>query len=95
MVSDFEAKHNVKEVGLLVREELMSSEDESFGNIEEGIWMSRAARYTAKGQKALEIHRLECRSDEVSTFSTMIVVHKLTLTAGQRSLLCFGPTGIL
>ncbi|KAF7973299.1 hypothetical protein HWV62_15615 [Athelia sp. TMB] len=66
MVSDFETKHNAKEVGLLVREELMSSEDESFGKAEEGAWTTRAARYTAKGQKALEIHRLECRSVEVS-----------------------------
>lgn len=69
IVSAFEDKHHVKDIGLLVRAELMSSEDEMCGNVAEEVWTTRAVKYTAKGQKALEIHKLDCRSNEVSVLA--------------------------
>lgn len=78
VVSNFEIKHHIKEVGLLVREELMSSEDEGCGLIDEDVWKARAAKYSAKGQKALEIHKLECRSIEVSVLAVVQGLPKLT-----------------
>lgn len=53
-VPAFEKKHDISNVHLLVREELMSSEK------------ARANKCAAKGQKAVEVHRLECKSLEVS-----------------------------
>lgn len=87
-VSNFEAKHRVKDVALLVRDELMSSEDEDYGSVDKAAWMARALKHCAKGQKALEIHRLECRSIEVSVTYVEKDDRRLRRTTGQPSVLC-------
>lgn len=88
-VSKFEIKHHVKDVGLLVREELMSSEEEDCGLVAQDVWSARAANYSAKGQKALEIHKLECRSVEVS--DQAIINGYTKLNTCLRSAACTMP----
>lgn len=94
-VSPFETKHNVSNVRLLVHEELMSSEDDEPGSVPEDTWKARANKCAAKGQKAVEVHYLECRSLEVSVMLLMPHAHRAKhVKIGQPPILCTGPAGI-
>jgi hypothetical protein len=60
-----EAKHAITGLGVLLRQEYMSSEESDCGEVDEDTWKAKAEKYEDRGAKALEVRRKNWRSTEV------------------------------
>jgi hypothetical protein len=60
-----EARHAITGLGVLLRQEYMSSEESDCCEVDEDTWKAKAEKYEDRGAKALEVRRKNWRSTEV------------------------------